>query len=307
MSGVRSSHRPKAVSLSRLFLCPFLSTVFAIVYSLKKILKNRVKTSEFALKNTITSMNMKNVLFTIRQHSIFAGRIVLSFVSGGEKCLVCGNLTFVIPICRDCRKKRFLIDFKTANRCEKCGRHLVSERSVCMECRGEGVVHSANAVYPLFPYRLWNSELVRQWKLGGERALSPYFASLCAEALNELLALYENFSIVPVPPRPGKIKAVGWDQVEELAEFLEMRHGFSVLRVLERISVVEQKTLNRNERQASAEKSYRLLKNAPSLPKTICLIDDVITTGSTIESCAIALKKSGVQTVFALSLFSVGG
>lgn len=252
-------------------------------------------------------MNMKNVLFTARQHSAFAGRIVLSFVSGGERCVVCGNVAFVVPICRDCRKKRFRIDFKTANRCEKCGRHLVSEKTLCMECRGEGVVHSADAVYPLFPYRLWNSELVRRWKLGGERALSPYFAYLCAEALNELLAKYESFSIVPVPPRPGKIKAVGWDQVEELSEFLEMTYGFSVLRVLERISVVEQKSLNRSERQASAEKSYRLLKNAPSLSKTICLIDDVITTGSTIESCAAALKKSGVQTVFALSLFSVGG
>lgn len=135
----------------------------------------------------------------------------------------------------------------------------------------------------------------------------PFFASLCAEALNALQKKYGDFSIVPVPPRPGKIKAEGWDQIEELSELLEMSHGFSVLRVLERVTVVEQKSLNRDERQVSAEKSYRMRENAPALPNTICLIDDVITTGSTIESCASALKKSGAKTVFAVSLFSVGG
>ena len=111
---------------------------------------------------------------------------------------------------------------------------------------------------------------------------------------------------MPVPPRPGKIKREGWDQIEELSEFLEAAYGFFVMRVLERISAVEQKSLNRDERQISAGKSYRMIENAPPLPKTICLLDDVITTGATIESCSVALKKSGVQTVFALSLFSVG-
>ena len=121
-------------------------------------------------------------MFHLKQRALFAGRMALSFASGGEGCVVCGNRAFVVPVCRDCKKKRFCVDLKSEKRCGKCGRQLVSEQSLCMECRGEGIVHSADALYPLFPYRLWNSELIRRWKLGGERALSPYFANLCAKA-----------------------------------------------------------------------------------------------------------------------------
>ena len=62
-------------------------------------------------------------------------------------------------------------------------------------------------------------------------------AELIGEALFELGVKV----VVPVPPRYGKIKEIGWDQVDELCNILEHRFGFKILRVLERKSVFQQK------------------------------------------------------------------
>lgn len=51
-------------------------------------------------------------MFIVRQHALFVGRVVLSFVSGGERCLVCGSMSFAVPVCRDCRKKDFALILK---------------------------------------------------------------------------------------------------------------------------------------------------------------------------------------------------
>lgn len=113
------------------------------------------------------------------------------------------------------------------------------------------------------------------------------------------------FFIVPVPPRRGKIKENGWDQVQELSEFLEYKYDFDVLRIMERRSSVQQKTLDRNERLETIGKSYFVKKEVNQIPESVCIIDDVMTTGATLESCAEKLKEAGVKKVYAVTLFSV--
>ena len=111
-------------------------------------------------------------------------------------------------------------------RCECCGRELISMKGKCMICRENPVLKSTDCVIPLFSYRLWNRELMFRWKMQEERNFSPLFAKLLCEVLRKT----ENKIIVPVPPRKGKIRKNGWDQIEELCCFLEKRYGFRVLR-----------------------------------------------------------------------------
>ena len=77
--------------------------------------------------------------------------------------------------------------------------------------------------------------------------------------------------------------------------------------MLQRISDTEQKKLDRRERLSTIGKSYALIKDAAKieLPEQVCIIDDVITTGATIQSCAAALKSASVKKIFALALFTV--
>ena len=150
-----------------------------------------------------------------------------------------------------------------------------------------------------------------RWKMQEERSFSPLFAKL----LCDLLRKTGDKVIVPVPPRKGKIRKNGWDQIEELCTFLEKRYGFRVLRILERNTSSQQKKLSRTQRLESIKSAYsmcpaqvleRTLKPLNGrLPDSVCLIDDVCTTGSTLESCAEILKKEGIKTVNAVTLFTV--
>jgi len=107
--------------------------------------------------------------------------------------------------------------------------------------------------------------------------------------------------IVPVPPRPLKIKELGWDQVDYLVKKLEKKcKEINVSRILKRRKSKVQKELTRTERLNNLKGRIYLQNNAP---KTALIIDDVITTGSTMEVCANVLKENGAQKVYGLCLF----
>ena len=157
-------------------------------------------------------------------------------------------------------------------------------------------------VMPLFSYRLWNKELMFMWKSMKVRCLSDFFAELIGEALIELGVKV----VVPVPPRYGKIKEIGWDQVDELCNILEHRFGFKILRVLERKSVFQQKKLSRDERLESISEAYALrpfkkLKKIlkpfhDHFPSSVWLLDDVCTTGNTLLTMHHLLKEKGIKS-----------
>jgi predicted amidophosphoribosyltransferase len=111
-----------------------------------------------------------------------------------------------------------------------------------------------------------------------------------------------------VPPRPGKIRRTGWDQVERLAALLEEARpsgtpagGIPLSRCLKRLASQSQKELNREQRKKNLRGRILCTKKPP---RSVLLFDDLITTGSTLEACAAALKEGGTERVYGLTLFS---
>ena len=238
--------------------------------------------------------------FTIYDFKRFA-MLALNFMFGNGKCCVCGNSTFNGKICLSCSKK--LYNEAENSHCEKCricGKSLISEDEICMSCR---------KVVPVFPYRLWAKTLLFEWKMQNQRSLSLFFAEICNSVIKKRIS--EDVFIVPVPPRPGKIKSRGWDQIEELSEILKVKFGYKVLKLLVRTEKIQQKKLDRKKRLSSKGKIYtesKLLKrlySENSLPEQVLLIDAVLTTGVTVESCCEILKNAGISKVDVLSLFVV--
>ena len=239
-------------------------------------------------------------------------RLLFVFIAGGERCRVCGKRTWYYPLCRECRKDFFSIkDSCLADRCKKCGKELISSNDLCLQCREKTVLFHTDSVWPLFSYRLWNKDLMFLWKSAGVRSLSDLFAKFVAEALK----LKGVNIVVPVPPRPGKIQEKGWDQIDELCGQLKYRFGFTILPLLVRKTTGQQKKLDREERLKTIGKSYFLVEKKEvekllkpfkgEFPERVCIIDDVCTTGSTLENCAQVLKEAGIKVVDAITLFSV--
>jgi len=162
-----------------------------------------------------------------------------------------------------------------------------------MRCRG--LARAFDSAYPLFPYTGPLREIISAYKKGKRRSLAPFFARTMAKAISEF---WPERVLVPVPPRPGKLRAQGWDQVEEILRVLEVQ-GFVAARPLLRLPSLEQKSLGREDRGVNAKKAYSLKEGSSSPPYPL-LIDDVVTTCATLEACATALKSGGALSVAAL-------
>lgn len=246
-------------------------------------------------------------------------------ISGGAQCVVCGNRCGALSICKNCQA-RLISDMSKAVtpdafcRCAVCGKVLISEKNVCMHCRDEGtrVLHSTARVLPISSYRLMMRNLLILWKEEGQKALTPFFAERIIDALDAL----EDTIIVPVPPRRGKLRIKGWDQIDSLCKYIghtkqkgsKGQAKFKVLKLLYRTNNIEQKSRTSQERLSMIGSNTYMAKEGKELsrvlrsvgnamPQKVCLIDDVMTTGATIECCAAALQKAGVKQVDAVTLF----
>ena len=229
---------------------------------------------------------------------------------GGGRCLRCYRECGSVPLCRECLASGAL-DFVPPgkNRCLLCGKPLVSEGggnvSKCMGCRESSVFTCVDSVFPLYTYRLWKKALLYEWKMKGARSLTPLFAGKIWEALNLLFPGGEIPVVVPVPPRPGKIWSKGWDQVDELCTYLSKLHGVRIGKFLVRENTGQQKKLTRDERLGSGGATYAPHPKAVSVPEKVVLLDDVLTTGATVSSCAKVLRSMGCGKITVLSLFIV--
>ncbi len=222
-----------------------------------------------------------------------------------QTCIVCGAFSeSACPLCACCMEKRFIqitrsLSFSTADpdRCAKCGRPLISARELCTACRALPLFSAIDRIITLFPYTGAGTELLAAWKINGMRSLSRPFAQLLSAVLE-----CSSIPLVPVPPRPGKIREKGWDQIEELARILERSHGKTVLRCLRRTGGVQQKKLGKAGRSGNL-KGYIEIIAGMVLPETVIIIDDLMTTGSTLDACAGILKSAGCRKVYGLTLF----
>src|SRR5690606_21274372 len=110
--------------------------------------------------------------------------------------------------------------------------------------------------------------------------------------------------VVAVPLSISRLRERGFNQAEwiaaRLARKLELPSDFSSLRKIRETEA--QSTLSKARRRVNLRKSFEWKKGRES-PRTALLVDDVHTTGATLEACARALKKAGCQEVYAWTLF----
>lgn len=237
---------------------------------------------------------MKSLLFIVK-HKIFCLLYNLfSLVSSIDSCVLCKkeNGSFFCEDCLSLLNKYSVL----SNRCSFCGRVLLSEKDICMNCRN--YTEHKIKVLALFPYSLWMKDVIFQWKEAHFRKFSYYLAGFYYEIIKKH---YTDYVIVPIPPRPKKIYNVGWDQMNDIADYLKYYFHCNVKKILQRTENFQQKKLSKEARINSKNK-YKLKNNVKQLPEKILLIDDIMTTGATLEACSDLLKNKGAKEICALVL-----
>jgi ComF family protein len=216
-------------------------------------------------------------------------------------CAVCGATLLNtaeawLGLCEECAER---FPLEQERRCARCGRPLISELEICMKCRKSGDV-SYDGMTLLYPYAGITQTLLQAYKFGKHRSLARFFAGKLVLAAGTLAGAAQGIPWIPVPPRPGKVKAQGWDQVECIARILEKHHGVPVQRCLKRLASKTQKALGKQDRLTNLKGRIVCVQKPP---EEAIIFDDVFTTGATMNVCAETLKTSGTKKIHGICLF----
>jgi len=206
-----------------------------------------------------------------------------------------------------------LLDLLYPPRCAFCGKLLERAGSgVCPDCEkslpyaGEGGALQTIAGYPCvraFYYEAMVEQGVHALKFGRAAWRAGVFGRYIAQAAAEYLGgRFDAVTYVPVSWQRNYAR--GFDQARLLARAAAKAWGMKAEPTLRKIRHNRpQSSLNDpRQRQANAKGAYRPLPRAGIAGRRFLLIDDVITTGSTISACANTLLEAGAASVVCASL-----
>ena len=219
------------------------------------------------------------------------------------RCPVCDEVIHVgKDTCDDCRKKVVCIGEPV---CKKCGKPLENQRrEYCSDCaRKQHYFFQGKAV---FVYQGEIRQSMYRFKYNNKREYASYYAKEAARIYGGWIRRKQIEAIVPVPMYRWKEKGRGYNQATVFAAALGERMRLPVeKRMVKRIrNTTPQKELNDVERKANLKKAFQLVPDIVKYKK-ILIVDDIYTTGSTIDAVAEVLLQAGVDEIYFLCI-SIG-
>ena len=204
--------------------------------------------------------------------------------TGGCVCTSCWNGVLTVP----------------EPHCDRCGDHVhphtcLPPNGCCVHCADtDGHVARARAIGP---YAGALRDIVHALKYDGRRSLAKPLAQCMRHAGDDLLM--QASVAVPVPLHPARRRERGFNQAADLARHI----GLPVVPALARVRATpSQTTLHAVDRHANVRGAFRATSRVRDLRgATVLVVDDVRTTGATLEACASVLKEAGVREVLALT------
>jgi competence protein ComFC len=200
-------------------------------------------------------------------------------------CLACGLEGSVL--CQACVVSRLL---PHPSRCYRC--HQATKQSrVCQRCKAATAISHA---WVITEYRETAKQLIHRLKFERASAAAATIAELLAEKLPLLPA---NIIVTHVPTAQSRIRARGYDQAQLIAKALAKRRNWHYTPLLNRSGSFRQVGASRKQRLKQLEHAYTAQKSSSIHGSHILLIDDVLTTGSTVEAATSVLKAAGAKTI----------
>ncbi|MGN0399488.1 MAG: ComF family protein [Blautia sp.] len=233
-----------------------------------------------------------------------AGRLIGNFLLDllyPRRCPVCDDI--VVPagktICRECLDR--LVPVR-GPRCFRCSKPLINtEDEFCYDCGTRS--HSYERGISVFSYDSVLAKSLYQLKYHNRKEYGVFYGKYAALYAEKQIRTWGIEALIPVPIHPGRLAKRGYNQAQVIAQEMGKVLVLPVeTRAVKRIHKTKpQKELGPSERRKNLEKAFAPGKK--KIPwKRVLIIDDIYTTGSTIDAVSKVLKKCGVQEVYFLTI-----
>lgn len=196
-----------------------------------------------------------------------------------------------VSLCRPCRNDLPVVKHS----CDKCGLPLIaSDQPLCGQCMQ--LKPAVDYTHSVFYYESPIDYLIGKMKYEGDLACAAVLGDLLLESVNSINQLPDV--LIPVPLHNKRLVTRGFNQSLEISRAVSKQLKIPLdTQCVRRIkSTQAQQTLNLSQRKQNIKGCFGM-QEAHKPYKHVVLVDDVITTGSTVNELACALKNSGVETV----------
>ena len=223
-----------------------------------------------------------------------------------RRCPVCGEITKPAGslICPSCFRE---LSFVKSPTCKKCGKEIVDETAeYCDDCISHRHVFEHGVA--LLNYDEAARASMVQIKYKNKREYLDFYGAAMAVRYEKAIRRMQVDAVVPIPVHRSRLRRRGFNQAEILAEIIGERLGIPVEPgcLVRTKRTLPQKELSAADRLKNLSGAFRAGK-IPETVKTVLLVDDIYTTGSTIEACSRALKRAGIERVYFAVICMTGG
>lgn len=213
-----------------------------------------------------------------------------------EKCSLCDRRAYEQGMCRLCLEDLTRIE---GDICDRCGR-ASGAGSLCVDCLNRKETYFVSNRSAL-EYNRKMKEIISLYKFRGEESLAHTLAGFLGESYQRFYKDIAFDAITYVPLHETRLEERGFNQAEQLAAQLSQRIKIPLMPLLIRTRFTDkQSKKHRQERLQTLNDAFQV--SPFSIPlKRVLLIDDVYTTGSTVNECARALTREGIE-VYSLTV-----
>lgn len=216
-----------------------------------------------------------------------------------ERCASCGRpKTSALDgsLCRDCLERIPRVCPPVCQICGKPLRAVAGHRLSCADCAGGRYFRTARA-YGLYQGLL--RDLIHRFKYRGETRLAGPLAGLMRKAWADSFPPDQPDMVLPVPLAPARMSERGFNQSALLADALSRDLGIRAAGDLlaRRTETAQQSKQAGRNRYHNMRGAFMAIRPAQLAGARILLVDDVFTTGATVDSCARALLDAGAVVV----------
>ncbi len=205
-----------------------------------------------------------------------------------------------------------LLDLLYPPRCPFCHRFLDGGMRVCSRCERslpymptgglDRTFENLNECFSVLRYEGDVRKSLHRYKFGGVSAYAGCYAKLLAECIEDNAIYADVVTWAPLSAR--RLRERGYDQARLLAEGAAEYMETPCLPLLKkrRHNAAQSGTKSADERRRNVRGVYAYAGNKPLDGMTVLLVDDIVTTGATLDECAGVLRKAGAAEILALTL-----